>query len=106
MLIGTSPGGLVGVRRESNGAAGGGPAGGGICAGPAYGFVMYDTSDVIDDIGSRSPDLSALLAPPSLPVLGDLGGERRFGPLLLSALIVRVLELLSPDFGLTELTGG
>ena len=107
--MGVRPGGLVGVLRASTGIGGGGPAGGGVCAGPAYGFVVYDASDVSEGIGSRKPGFPAfrLLSFTSLPVLGESPGERRVRSL--SALIVGVLEdveALSLDFGLMELTGG
>ena len=59
MLMGSRPGGRVGVRRASVGIGGGAPAGGGVWAGPAYGLVMYDVSEVMDGMGSRSPDLAA-----------------------------------------------
>jgi hypothetical protein len=79
MLIGARPGGRVGVLRASDGIGGGGPCGGGVCARPAYGLVTYDVSDVIDGIGSRSPELPArrLFSPTSLPPRGDLPGDRR-----------------------------
>ena len=60
--MGLRPGGCVGVFLSSDGTGGGGPEGGGDI-GEAYGFVMYDASDVIEGIGSRKtafPDLCRL----------------------------------------------
>ena len=109
MFMGVRPGGLVGVLRASMGIGGGGPDGGGVCAGPAYGFVVYDVLDVSDRIRLRCSDFPAfrLLSPASLPAVGDSMGER--GLRLSPALVVCVLEgveTLSLDFGLNELTGG
>ena len=72
--MGFSPGGREGVLCASGGSGGKASAGGGD-VGEAKGFVMYDASDVIDGIGSRSPpvlDLRLLVPLPLLPLPGDL----------------------------------
>jgi len=85
--MGAKPGGRVGVRLASVGMGGGGPRGGGVAAGPAYGLVIYEVSDVIEGIGSRNPDLLVfrLPPPPSLQFFGDrrdrpLDGDDRVSP--------------------------
>ena len=68
---------------------------------------MYEDSDVSEGIGSCCTGLPALRLLSSLPILDDLPGEP--SNWLFSALMVRLLEVveaLSPDLGLTELTGG
>ena len=73
-MIGFSPGGREGVLCASGGRGGKASAGGGD-VGEAKGFVMYDASEVIDGIGSRSPsllDLRLLVPFPPLPLPGDL----------------------------------
>lgn len=77
-MIGFSPGGRDGVLCVSGGSGGKASAGGGD-VGEAKGFVMYDASEVMDGIGSRSPlllDLRLLVALPPLPLPGDLLGDR------------------------------
>lgn len=88
MLIGARPGGRVGVRRASVGMGGGGPGGGGVREGPAaYGFVMYDASDVIEGMGSRSTAFPLRLL---LSLVGDRPGDFRVW--LLSGFGVIVLD--------------
>ena len=73
-MIGLSPGGLDGVLLASGGSGGNDAAGGGD-AGDAYGFVMYDASEVIEGMGSRKPFLLVLrllVVLPLFPLPGDL----------------------------------
>lgn len=78
MSVGSRPGGRDGVRRLSGSSPGD-------TAGPAaYGFVIYDASDVTEGIGSRSAFLLArrlrrLLSLP--PFFGDLLVGRASGSL-------------------------
>ena len=78
ILIGFSPGGREGVLCASGGSGGKASAGGGD-VGEAKGFVMYEASEVMDGIGSRSPlllDLRLLAPLPPLPLPGDLLEDR------------------------------
>lgn len=71
ILIGLSPGGREGVLFASGGSGGNASAGGGDI-GDAYGFVMYEASEVIEGMGSRNPLLLDLRRRVPLFPLGDL----------------------------------
>lgn len=109
ILIGFSPGGRDGVLCASGGSGGKASAGGGD-VGEAKGFVMYDASDVMDGIGSRSPlllDLRLLVPLPPLPLPGDLLEDRPVWPLFCFG--ERLLEGGLPDeleYLRVPLTGG
>jgi hypothetical protein len=67
--MGLSPGGREGVLFASDGSGGNASAGGGD-VGEANGLVMYEASEVIEGIGSRSPpllDLRRLVPLPPFP---------------------------------------
>jgi hypothetical protein len=108
-LIGFSPGGREGVLCASGGSGGSDSAGGGDI-GDAYGFVMYDASEVMEGIGSRSPlleDLRLLVPLPPFPLPGDLLKGRPVWPLFCFG--ERLLEGELPDeleYLLMPLTGG
>lgn len=64
--MGLSPGGREGVLFASGGSGGNDSAGGGD-VGEANGLVMYEASEFIEGIGSRSPPLRRLVPLPAFP---------------------------------------